>query len=690
MHSRSKLLPSLSIALLLAGIISQAASCTLDQNGTLPPEEVQACQTADTCPDDKNQCTLNTCSDNKVCEYKPIEGIAPEQTAGDCQQGFCSNDGVYSEQPDDMDIPDDNQSCTNDGCMNGIPSHVARMDGESCTIGDAAGSCKAGKCTVQCDAQKPCNDMNPCTQDTCNASTGTCTFSNLDGLPTPGAMEMVGDCKQQICVNGVDTSFDDNADVPPDDGNTCTKDSCVGGMLVHKEDPLGTICIASPIMGFCDANGACVQCNVPENCPEIVPTNFCKRRTCISNMCGEENLPVSDLPVAKDGDCKKPVCDGNGMVVMANDNTDIPIDGNDCTVDVCTNGVPSNPPEPNTAKCGPTMMQTCDGMGKCGCANDTECGKNDDCKAFSCVMSKCVISYAANGTPLPKGQQTDGDCQVLQCDGAGNTIGVLDPIDAPDDKNDCTQNRCDSMGNPIYPPEPINSVCADKANTVCDGLGKCVKAPGVTCADGTECVTGFCTDGVCCTDACSAGCMACNLTNSAGTCSNLPTGTDDGMFCSGTNSCDGMGACKRDNGQACGMNTQCASGHCVEGVCCNTDCMETCKTCTRSGFVGTCIELPNDQPDTVATMTCVGDSRCDGLGNCKKRNGYACTMAAQCLSSYCVDGFCCGASCDQLCVACSAALNGVANGSCQPIPNGADPQNECPGSNTCNGMGGCK
>jgi hypothetical protein len=304
-------------------------------------------------------------------------------------------------------------------------------------------------------------------------------------------------------------------------------------------------------------------------------------------------------------------------------------------------------------------------------------------------MSKCAISYTANGTPLPNNKQTDGDCQVLQCNGAGNTMPAIDPMDAPDDKNSCTQNLCDLMGMPMYPPEPLNTMCVDKGGTLCDGLGNCLKAPGAGCANGTECVTGFCTDGVCCNEACNAGCMACNVSGLSGTCTNVPAGIDDGVLCSGTNSCDGMGACKRDNGQTCGNNTECASGFCVDGYCCDTGCMETCKTCARSGFVGTCTDTVSSTQDPNASTPCVSPNRCDGIGNCKALNGVACTMASQCLSGYCADGFCCGNICNQTCMACSMALNGVANGSCQPIPNGTDPENECPANRTCNGTGMC-
>jgi len=110
----------------------------------------------------------------------------------------------------------------------------------------------------------------------------------------------------------------------------------------------------------------------------------------------------------------------------------------------------------------------------------------------------------------------------------------------------------------------------------------------------------------------------------------------------------------------------------------------------RSGFVGQCIDLPNEQLDTTATMVCTGEFRCDGIGNCKKLTGYSCTTGAQCLSGYCADGYCCGNICNQLCMACSMNLTGATNGSCQPILNGLDPIDECAGNKTCNGAGSCK
>ena len=64
-----------------------------------------------------------------------------------------------------------------------------------------------------------------------------------------------------------------------------------------------------------------------------------------------------------------------------------------------------------------------------------------------------------------------------------------------------------------------------------------------------------------------------------------------------------------------------------------------------------------------------------GMGGCNTwdldkvfGNGTACTLAVQCSSGNCVDGFCCDTSCAGNCRACSAALKGQgSNGTCGNI-----------------------
>lgn len=191
----------------------------------------------------------------------------------------------------------------------------------------------------------------------------------------------------------------------------------------------------------------------------------------------------------------------------------------------------------------------------------------------------------------------------------------------------------------------------------CDGNGNCRKATGQGCGGANECVSGFCVDNICCEDACSGTCMACDVSGMLGMCVNVPTGQDDGA-CSGTQSCDGTGACKVDDGGACTPATaaQCSSGICADDVCCNNACTATCMACNVSGDEGTCINVPPGLDDDNATMTCTGASQsCDGMGACKKDKGAVCVMDSECTSGNCVDGVCCESACTTTCFQCNKA-----------------------------------
>ncbi len=77
-------------------------------------------------------------------------------------------------------------------------------------------------------------------------------------------------------------------------------------------------------------------------------------------------------------------------------------------------------------------------------------------------------------------------------------------------------------------------------------------------------------------------------------------------------------------GQACGCNSDCQSGFCVDGVCCNSACTEACKTCNGQGAPGICTFVPNGVPEQSgacavgAVSTCGLDGTCDGQGHCRK------------------------------------------------------------------------
>lgn len=60
---------------------------------------------------------------------------------------------------------------------------------------------------------------------------------------------------------------------------------------------------------------------------------------------------------------------------------------------------------------------------------------------------------------------------------------------------------------------------------------------------------------------------------------------------------------RQDNGQGCGSNFDCASGFCVDGVCCNSQCTGRCDACDLEGSVGVCSIDPSCvEPETTITV----------------------------------------------------------------------------------------
>lgn len=258
-----------------------------------------------------------------------------------------------------------------------------------------------------------------------------------------------------------------------------------------------------------DAASSAPECRSPDDCPG--QDGFCGLRTCTGGVCGiASTVAGTALPDADQtaGDCRVLRCDGAGGTTSAAEDADLPVDQNACTLDVCTAGVPRNPPASPGATCAEGARTICDGLGACvecvsattcpgtdglcsvracidgacgftptgacvACVSATTCpGTDGPCGVRTCTDGTCGFSATTSGTALPGEYQAAGDCHILRCNGFGTAVSSLFDIDVPVDGNACTLDVC-TGGTPTNPPAPAGTPCGPGGG-VCDGAGACV------------------------------------------------------------------------------------------------------------------------------------------------------------------------------------------------------------------------
>jgi hypothetical protein len=159
------------------------------------------------------------------------------------------------------------------------------------------------------------------------------------------------------------------------------------------------------------------------------------------------------------------------------------------------------------------------------------------------------------------------------------------------------------------------------------------KGEGCTEATAAKCLSGYCVDGICCESAsCSGPCKSCAVPGSEGTCVLATAGLEVAGSCSTGQACDATGGCKSKNGQTCSTSAPCASGFCVDGVCCENACTAKCMACNVPGRVGQCSPSPSgsDPNNDCGSGSDVCRSSCDGAGACAFPWGASCGECKSC------------------------------------------------------------
>jgi hypothetical protein len=88
------------------------------------------------------------------------------------------------------------------------------------------------------------------------------------------------------------------------------------------------------------------------------------------------------------------------------------------------------------------------------------------------------------------------------------------------------------------------------------------------------------------------------------------------------------------NGTACSAASDCESGFCVDGVCCETACTQACHTCGLAGAPGVCnLAFSGSDPHNNCSddgTPCGLDGTCDGAGGCRFRTTDVVCRAQHC------------------------------------------------------------
>jgi hypothetical protein len=372
-----------------------------------------------------------------------------------------------------------------------------------------------------------------------------------------------------------------------------------------------------------------LPCTTVADCPG--QGTVCGPGTCTAGFCSDYTAAGTAIPAQPVGNCQKIVCNGSGNIVLEVDDSNVPDDNNPCNQDLCTDGVPSNPPVKSGTPCGASL--TCDGQGHCaGCTSPADCpGQDTSCETRSCTASLCGFIYATAGTSAM--MPTPGSCTQNVCNGMGAVSVVLDSTNVPTSTNPCVIEGC-SMGAPTATNVVAGVACTGATgDTVCDGNGNCAQcvAPANCPGTDTACQTRTCTANICGVSYVPKGTMV----------PPLPPGNCQ------QNQCNGMGA--------------------VVAVADDTNVPTNGSVCD----VASCsMGMPVLAPAAAGT-SCGTMKTCNGTGSCT-----GCTVAADCPGT--------NTACQT--VTCSAAgvcgYSYVASGTATPTQTAGDCQ-----ENVCNGMG---
>ena len=664
------------------------------------------------------ECASGFCTDGLCCETAC--GGTCERCDLSGRAGFCDPIPANSD-PDGECGLDPVATCGRTGQCSGARACQLQSKGTEC-IGQSCASLTTTNLTDTCDGNGTCvdNGLKTCIAYVCDIGTGTCKTTckaegdcqfgyscasgqclKIQGQACQGDLDCAsGFCTDGVCCQGrcggicekcnlsTRLGFCDAIAQGSDPDNECLQlgtascgtDGACSGARYCELYAQGTVCAKASCktttLGYkadtCDGVGACVDNGevdcLPYNCD--AQTGGCRTTCTLDTQC-------QAFYACSAGQCKKAA----GVVCTV---------GGECATGQCVDGVCCQ------SACN-GLCQRCDRAGREGFCDPVPAGLDPDAECSPDAAGSCHQTGFCSGQGTCQLEAADTVCNASAC----VSLNVLRKADTCDGLG-----ICQARGTIDCLPFTCNATtgaCRATCGTTLDcqagyscANSSCRKIQGATCTGDTDCASGFCTDGVCCEGRCGGLCETCGIAGKLGQCVPVASGLDPDNECAATavSTCGLTGACSGSRTcQMWGVGTTCGPRTCksstmsnIESTCdgvghCASNGTEDCTPGTCEAGTGLCV-VKCTGPGTCATgYTCLN-------GTCRKDKGSTCVGDQDCASGFCTDGVCCEYRCDGTCEKCNQASR---LGSCDPIPEGTDPQNECEtqAAATCGTNGAC-
>ena len=463
-----------------------------------------------------------------------------------------------------------------------------------------------------------------------------------------------GQCVDARCIAGIEP-FCKNAALKCDPALCASSSSCAIGTCESNicfEDTQNHTC---PEGYTCDLMSGCVPDSVVGDC---AVDSDCMRdddsEGCISAYCIPE-LEICVYDFEADGQAPAgSACGQRGGLC----------DRGSCLAgQTCVNGV---------LDAGESDIDC--GGGCAGCGLNKMCSNNADCQSGACDQLDSNTCEAANtcGNGVRDAGEACDDGAIVTGDGCDDNC-LLELGQSCVDNNSCATGACDLLGSNSC--EPANTCgngnldsgegCDDGGTAQGDGCDAgCLIENGQSCSQSVACRSGLCTGTVCqatnvcgnnvveagegcdddntlpgdgCDENCliengsactgNAGCQSgvCDLLDSnqcemANQCGNSTLDAGEGCDDGNTTGGDGCNAsCKKEIGQSCTLDNQCASGVC------DTLGSNQCEAANQCG---------NGTVEGSEACDDGGTSAGDGCDNlCKRELGETCSSTSQCTAN---------------------------------------------------------